>query len=286
MLQNRATLQQIRLYLLQELGKKYPEGESASMARIILDHAGHPASSYLKDPDQVPGPVTVVQINEIVSEIHTGKPIQYILGYTYFCDLRIIVNENVLIPRPETEEMVFKIIQHYHEPPKSILDIGTGSGCIALALKHRFTEATITGLDVSPKALDVAAENGRNNSHEVNWIEGDILHETHWSYENGFDLIVSNPPYVRNSERAIMDANVLDYEPGNALFVDDTDPLVFYKKIASLGANHLNDHGILWVEINEQMGGKTAALFKKAGFQKVTIVKDIHEKERFIRANK
>jgi len=286
MLQNHATLQQARFYLLQELRRKYPEGESASLARIILDHTGYPPSTYLKDPDQVPGPVTVAQINEIVSEIHTGKPIQYILGYTYFCDLKITLNKSVLIPRPETEEMVYKIIIHCFRPPIHILDIGTGSGCIALALKDRFKEATIYGLDVSRKALEVASKNGVMNGLDVNWIEKDIVREATLNGENGFDLIVSNPPYVLNSERAIMNDNVLDYEPVDALFVEDSDPLVFYRTIASFSKKQLNKKGTVWVEINERLGTETASLFEKAGFQHVTILKDIHEKERFIRAEK
>ncbi|MEN8230063.1 MAG: peptide chain release factor N(5)-glutamine methyltransferase [Bacteroidota bacterium] len=279
-------MQQTRFYLLKELRRKYPEGESTSLARIILDHTGHPPSSYLKNPDQVPGPVTVAQINEIVSEIHTGKPIQYILGYTYFYDLKIAVNESVLIPRPETEEMVYKIIAHCLRPPAHILDIGTGTGCIALALKNRFKKAVISGLDVSRKALEVAAENGLINRLDVSWIEGDIMREETLIGENLFDLIVSNPPYVLNSERVKMSSSVLNFEPVEALFVEDSDPLIFYRTIASFSMKQLNEKGIVWVEINERWGAETALLFEKAGFQHVTILKDIHEKERFIRAEK
>lgn len=286
MLRNHSTLQQTRSYLNQELRKIYPEGESTSMVRLILDHIGYPTTECISNPHMEPDSATIVQINEIVSEIHTGKPIQYILGYTYFCDLKITLNKSVLIPRPETEEMVYKIIIHCFRPPIHILDIGTGSGCIALALKDRFKEATIYGLDVSRKALEVASENGVMNELDVNWIEKDIMREATLNGENGFDLIVSNPPYVLNSERAIMNDNVLDYEPVDALFVEDSDPLVFYRTIASFSKKQLNEKGTVWVEINERLGTETASLFEKAGFQHVTILKDIHEKERFIRAEK
>ena len=286
MLQNHATLQKARIYLLQELRKNYPETESASISRIILDHAGYPLSLCFRDPDHVIGQDTLAQINEIVTEIHTGKPIQYILGYTHFCDMKIKVNNNVLIPRPETEELVYKIIDNSIRPPGRILDIGTGSGSIALALKKHFSVAEVSALDVSREALNVASENGRMNGLEVNWIAGNILQETNFGEEDHFDLIVSNPPYVLNSERSMMSANVLEFEPDGALFVEDCDPLVFYRAIVSYSITQLNKTGSVWVEINERFGLETARLFTSAGFQHVNILKDIHEKERFIRAKK
>ncbi len=286
MLQYHATLQQIRFYLLQELRKIYPESESASILHLILDHAGYPSSVCLRDPERVPGSSTVVQINEIVSEIHTAKPIQYILGHTHFCDLKIRVNESVLIPRPETEEMVYKIMDRSSQPPDRIIDMGTGSGCIALALKNRFPNSIIYGFDLSQAVLQVAYENGFSNELEVNWLQGDILDETTWIVDAGFDLIVSNPPYVLNSERAMMNVNVLEFEPEEALFVADSNPLAFYDSIASFSKKHLNDCGEVWVEINEQLGSETALIFENAGFRHVTILKDIHEKERFIRVEK
>lgn len=286
MLQNHATLHQIRFYLLNEIRKTYPEGESVSIVRLILDHVGYPTSVFLSDPDQVPKPATVAQINEIVSEIHTWKPIQYILGYTHFCDLKISVNENVLIPRPETEEMVHKIIAHCTRPPDHILDIGTGSGCMALALKNHFSETAAYGLDVSYEALKMATENGHSSGLEVHWIQGDIFNEATRYGTERFDLIVSNPPYVLNSERTKMNTNVLEFEPAEALFVEDSEPLVYYNTIASLSMKHLNENGLVWVEINEQFGAETALIFERAGLQHVTILKDIHEKERFIRAER
>ena len=286
MLQNHATLQQIRFSILQELRKIYPEGESSSILRLILDHAGYPSSVYLRDPDRVPGAGTVAQINEFVSEIHKGKPIQYILGYTHFCDIKISVNENVLIPRPETEEMVHHIIAQSSHPPDCILDIGTGSGCIALALKHQFSQATVHGFELSQAALMVASENGLVTGLEVNWFEGDILNKSTWNTDSGYDLIVSNPPYVLNSERTMMKINVLEFEPDEALFVEDSNPMLFYSAIAAFSMEHLNDNGKVRVEINEGLGAETAYVFERAGFNHVTILNDIHDKERFLRIEK
>lgn len=233
-----------------------------------------------------PGSATIAQINEIVSKIHTYQPIQYILGYTHFCGLKIRVNENVLIPRPETEEMVYKIMEQLDQPPGRILDLGTGSGCIALALKNQFQETEVYGLDSSTAALMVASENGLYNGLAVNWMEGDILKGVSRNNDNGFDLIVSNPPYVLNSERPMMDTNVLEFEPGEALYVDDKDPLVFYQAMAAIWVEYLNKDGRIWAEINERFGADTARIFKQAEFENITILKDIHEKERFIMATR
>jgi len=286
MLQNRATLKQIRFHLLSELRQIYTENESDSIVRLIMEHVAYPLSVSLRDPDHVPGPAVAAQINALIDEIRTGLPIQYILGQTYFCDLKIEVDKRVLIPRPETEEMVEHIRVLAKEPIHRIIDLGTGSGCIALALKRNFPEAEVWGVDNSMGALSVAGVNSTNNKLEVNWGKMDLLNqlpETHWST---FDLVVSNPPYVMNSERAIMPHNVKGFEPQSALFVEDDDPLIFYRAIASFCKLHLSDSGEVWVEINEQLGKETSVLFKKEGFSSVQILRDIHEKERFINARR
>ncbi len=286
MLANRATVKQIKFHLQQEFRKRYPEGESASLVRLVLDHFGYPPSAYLNDPDQVPDPDIQWQIKEIVDEIHTGKPIQYILGSTQFCELKIIVHSGVLIPRPETEEMVYKIRDRLDVEPRNIMDLGTGSGCIALALKNQFPEADVWGLDVSRSALEIARENGRINRLDVTWMYGNLLEEIDQSSEQKFDLVVSNPPYVLNSERIHMSSHVLDFEPEEALFVEDADPLQYYRQIASYCKIHLVQGGVLWLEINERLGSETSRLIEEAGFQQVTLLKDIHEKERFIEARR
>jgi len=284
MLQNRATLKQIRFYLLEQLRQIYTENESDSIARLILEHVGFPLSVTLRDPDQVPAPLITAKINVFAAEIRSGLPVQYILGNTVFCDLPIKVDKNVLIPRPETEEMVEQIKTSSIPSIQRIIDLGTGSGCIALALKQYFPNAEVWGVDKSRQALLVAGENGRNNKLHVTWGYMDLLNIHPLDQWEAFNLVVSNPPYVRNSERAVMAPQVKDFEPDSALFVADEDPLIYYRAIASFCRSHLADGGELWVEINEQLGQETVRLFTQEGFSKVRILRDIHEKERYIHA--
>lgn len=286
MLQNRATLNQIRFHLLSELRQIYTEKESDSIVRLIMEHLGYQLSDILLNPDQVPSPSTVEQINEFVAEIPTGKPIQYILGQTYFCDLKILVDKNVLIPRPESEEMVEHIKAMTPQTPQTIIDLGTGSGCLALAMKKYFPDADVWGVDISKGALSVASENGRLNNLLINWGEMDLLNEHSWHRANRFSLVVSNPPYVMKSEKQGMANNVTGFEPWSALFVEDHDPLIFYRAIASYCKQNLEENGEIWVEINEQLGKETADIFKMEGFSRVRIRRDIHEKERYINAGR
>jgi release factor glutamine methyltransferase len=286
MLQNHATLQQIRFHLLEELRQIYTENESDAMARLIMEHVGYPLDMALRDPLQVPGPSVNARVDEIIAEMRTGKPIQYVLGQTQFCDLGIRVNPYVLIPRPETEEMVEKIKKKYHKPVRlrlrRIMDLGTGSGCIALALKHAFPDAEVWGTDISEDALSLARENGRLNHLHVNWLHLDLLNMQIPEPLAPFSLVVSNPPYVLQSERNGMAPHITEYEPGSALFVEDHDPLVYYRAIASFCNRFLSVQGEIWVEIHEKLGRETSSLFEKQGFSEVSILKDIHEKERYI----
>jgi release factor glutamine methyltransferase len=209
-----------------------------------------------------------------------------VLGYTRFCDLTIRLNSNVLIPRPETEEMIYMIRDKLSFSPHRILDIGTGSGCIALVMKKLFPEAETVGLDVNRAALEVATVNGRENNLRVQWKEGNILDRSECDHSMPYDLIISNPPYVLESERQEMEPNVLDFEPAEALFVRDQDPLLYYRAISEFSRVFLEEDGVLWVEINERLGEKTSVVFRKGGFEAVTIHEDIHGKERFIEARR
>ena len=285
MLQNRATLKQIRFHLLSELRQIYSENESESIMRLILEHVNYPLSFSLREPGMVADSAVVAEINAILDQIRKGSPIQYILGYTHFCDLKIEVNQEVLIPRPETEGLVEQIVSNSEDPVHRIIDLGTGSGCIALALKQHFPDAQVWGMDLSTKALSVARENGRNNKLQVHWGELDLLNPN-MAPGQLFDLVVSNPPYVRHSERRLMAGHVKDFEPGSALFVPDDDPLIFYRAIASFCSTHLEERGEIWVEINEQLGRESAGIFAAKGFTKVRIIRDIHEKERYINARR
>lgn len=226
----------------------------------------------------------------VVVELQKQKPIQYILGETEFYGLPFLVNENTLIPRPETEELVDLIIVESRkskvESQKSkvesfkILDIGTGSGCIAISLAKNLANATVFAIDISEKALEVAQKNADLNKIEVHFIQKDILETA--DLEQQFDIIVSNPPYVRMLEKAEIKTNVLDYEPHLALFVDDNDALLFYRKIAQLARKNLKPNGKLYFEINQYLGKDTVNLLQELGFKDVRLIKDIYGNDRMI----
>jgi release factor glutamine methyltransferase len=290
MLQNHATLQEIRLFLVSEARGIYSEGEAASLATIIMDHLGFGRSRALAEPDQVPGQAIVAQINDIVEELHRGAPVQYILGYSYFCDMKVELNNNVLIPRPETEEMILRIIDEQERAPLRIIDLGTGSGCMALALKQSFPGAQVFGMDKNLAAIELARKNGDINRLDVNWMPGDLLdpefpdRDPEHAYGGPFDLVVSNPPYVTKSEGRFMESHVLDFEPHDALFVEDDNPLLFYHPIILFAKKNLKPGGWLWMEINERFGREVDCLCNTSGFTETKRYLDIHGKQRFIKA--
>ncbi|MDA9215410.1 peptide chain release factor N(5)-glutamine methyltransferase [Flavobacteriaceae bacterium] len=214
------------------------------------------------------------------------EPIQYILGTTEFYGLTFKVNKHTLIPRPETEELVDWVLSNLHDQDSmlDILDIGTGSGCIAISLAKNIPTAIVSGLDVSEKALEIAKENAVKNQVLVSFCQKDILRTT--SLEKKYDVIVSNPPYVRQLEKKAMNANVLDYEPGVALFVPNEDPLLFYRKIAQLAMVSLQTRGWLYFEINEYLSKEMDVLLKDIGFANIEIKKDFREVPRMIKCQK
>jgi release factor glutamine methyltransferase len=214
------------------------------------------------------------------------EPIQYILGTTEFYGLTFKVNKHTLIPRPETEELVDWVLSNLHDQDSmlDILDIGTGSGCIAISLAKNIPTAIVSGLDVSEKALEIAKENAVKNQVLVSFCQKDILRTT--SLEKKYDVIVSNPPYVRQLEKKAMNANVLDYEPGIALFVPNEDPLLFYRKIAQLAMVSLQTRGWLYFEINEYLSKEMDVLLKDIGFANIEIKKDFREVPRMIKCQK
>lgn len=235
----------------------------------------------------------ILKIHFAVKDLLKHKPVQYVIGETEFCDLRFKVNENVLIPRPETSEMVKEIYNEQctinnltfstSNSQFSILDIGTGSGCIAITLAKKLPNAQVFALDISEKALEVAKENAINNNVNITFIQDDILSLKN-SIETKFDIIVSNPPYVRNMEKSGMCDNVLSWEPHNALFVSDDDPLIFYRKILEFAKEHLNENGEVWLEINEFLGKEMFSLCKELDFYDVKLLKDFRGRDRFIRS--
>jgi release factor glutamine methyltransferase len=225
-------------------------------------------------------------LEELVTQLKTEIPIQYLLGTTEFFGLPFLVNENVLIPRPETEELVDWILQEDKKIERQkqikILDIGTGTGCIAISLAKNIPNAAVFAIDISAEALEVAKKNAEINTVTVTFLEKNIL-ETD-DFFGQYDIIVSNPPYVRNLEKQEIKKNVLDNEPHLALFVDDLDALIFYRKIASLATKILNEGGQLFFEINQYLGKEMVDLLNTSGFADVELRKDIYGNDRMTHA--
>jgi release factor glutamine methyltransferase len=220
-----------------------------------------------------------------LSELKLEKPVQHILGTAHFMDLDFKVNEQVLIPRPETEELVCWILDDvkYLKQPLTLLDMGTGSGCIAIALAKNRSNATVTALDISLDALKIAKENAKTNSVTIDFFKADILN---LKLELDFDIIVSNPPYVRELEKVHMHTNVIDHEPKIALFVSDENPLRFYKAIVKFASDHLNAKGLLYLEINQYLGTEMIALLKDYGFSSIELRKDMFGNDRMLKGSK
>lgn len=279
-------LKSLRTYFNNALLGYYPETEIESFFHLLSERI-----LKLKRIDISQSLYAVVsgkkydKFEKAIDRLKKYEPIQYILGDTEFYGLVIKVNPSVLIPRPETEELVDWIIKDCKEKKSiSILDVGTGSGCIAIALSKNLPNASIVALDVSSDALKIAKQNAIDNEVEIEFVEADILD---WDSTNmQFDVIVSNPPYVRELEKQMMSANVLDHEPHLALFVKDDDALLFYRKITDVAANILKPNGQLYFEINESLGESTKELLTEKSFNEIELKRDFFEKDRMIKAIK
>ncbi len=277
------TIKEIRLYLARELNGFYPESEINAISAIILRSVLNSSSLHnLALPETAVSPKQVRQIISICRDLKKGKPLQYIMGYTNFYNCIIRLNNDTLIPRPETEELVDLIIKENREFSGSVLDIGTGSGCIAIALALNLPQSAVTGIDISDGALLKAGENAVLNKVKVSFIRADIFNINPGMFA-GTDIVVSNPPYIRESEKKLMSRNVLYYEPDTALFVTDADPLVYYSAITRLASAILTPGGKIYFEINETMGKQIVLLLESAGYSNVRVIKDINGKDRIIK---
>jgi len=278
-------LQEASKYIITNITAIYSEREAQNICNILLEEITQLSITerIIKKTLQL-SDNNVETIKKSVDKLLLHQPIQQIIGYTWFANNKFIVDKNVLIPRPETEELVASIIADNKDKQINILDIGTGSGCVAVSLKSGLPKATVTAIDISKKALNVAKLNAANIGVEVLFIELDFLNENSWHNLPKFDIIVSNPPYIKEVEKQEMSNNVLLFEPHLALFVPNDNALIFYEKIKAFANNHLKKGGVIWLEINETLGAETAAIFELQGF-KAEIKNDLQGKQRIIKAN-
>ncbi len=281
------TIRVYRTHFIQELLAVTDEAEAEQFFYMILE-----ANKNLKkidlalQPDLAFSPVEVAVFEGFLEKLKQNTPIQYLLGQANFYGLTFKVTPDVLIPRPETEELVEWLITDVHKGEKTnikILDIGTGSGCIAISLAKNLKNASITALDISPEALAIAQENTVRNQVAIDFITQNILETS--TLKDQYDIIISNPPYVRELEKEEIKANVLDFEPHLALFVANDNALVFYKKIAQLAQNSLTKNGCLYFEINQYLGKETTDMLHNMGFQNIVLKQDIYGNDRMLKCS-
>lgn len=265
------------------LQAQYPQEEIEQFIRMAFNfYLGWDRVTLSLNREQHLSESELLKFHFCLKDLKKGRPIQYILGETTFIDLNMTVNESVLIPRPETEELVYWIHEENQLASPKVVDIGTGSGAIILGVQSLMQQAHCTGVDVSAGALEVAKQNAsRNNLEQVGFQQQDIL--TTESLTEQFDIIVSNPPYVLNSEAATMEQHVLEHEPHLALFVPDDDPLLFYRKIAALAKGGLKEGGKLYFEINQQYGRDILLTLEDYGFRNIEVKKDLFGNDRMVR---
>ena len=268
-----------------ELAGIYSVEEIESLIFLIFGKIkGYSRTRVLLASDENLSNEELEEINQIVSRLKKCEPIQYILGETEFYGLPFYAVPGVLIPRPETEELIQWIIQENQHAEPTILDIGTGSGCIAVSLRKNIPQSTVLACDISPVCIETTQRNAELNRTEVSVLKYDILTNSPEVDFPELDIIVSNPPYVCESEKRLMDKNVLDYEPELALFVSDNEPLVFYKRIADFAQIHLKNGGRIYFEINEAFGNECSEMLQEKGFSEIKLKRDIHDKNRMIRS--
>jgi len=286
--QGKVTLRSIRNDFHEELENLYDAHEINSILYILFeDLLGWPRTKLHLEPGYMPDLNGVMMFRNALDRLKRGCPLQYITGKAFFNELQMKVNASVLIPRPETAEMVKLILQNqtiFENKGFTAIDIGTGSGCIAIYLKKHKPLISMHATDISEDALAVARSNAAAQETEIEFLRSDILSSGHAPACKKFDLIVSNPPYVTMKEMEMMKQNVKDYEPFTALFVPDSDPLKFYRAIAGFATRSLDKDGMLWIEINEAYGNELKELLAASGFSYILLLKDFRSRDRFIRA--
>jgi len=280
-------MQGTKKLILEQLSPIYPTQEIESMSMLIFEKVLGLSRIHIRmNQNETISAANLTQIKEIIRRLIQFEPIQYILGETEFYGCTFKVNPSVLIPRQETEELADWIVHDNKYLTPTILDIGTGSGCIPISLVKNLPGASAEGWDISPDALLLAEENALKNRVKVSFQCVDILNPIVTQHREKYDIVVSNPPYITISEKALMHKNVIQFEPHLALFVPDSDPLVFYREIADLAVTELKPGGHLYLEINEQYGNETLELLSIKGFNQLILKKDINGKNRMIKGEK
>jgi release factor glutamine methyltransferase len=270
-------------YFFEALADLFSNSECKSMwSNVLSTYFGWTPSDILLKRDERFSESDLLRIRSVVKRLQANEPFQYIMGEVYFADLNLKIDQRALVPRPETEELIALILE-LGLPFGSILDLCTGSGCIALALQNKFPNAQVVGVDLSPEAIALARENALHTKLDVTFVIEDVLN---WQATQIFDLLVSNPPYIPEQEAQLMAANVLDFEPHMALFVPDHDPLLFYKRIVAIAHKSLRSKGYLALEIHEDLAAQTLALLQTDAFENPRIYRDLQGKERMILAQK
>ena len=274
--------------MLARLVPLYGEREAAQIGDLVMENiTGKKKIDRLLNKDVLLSPLQTDIFHQYVFGLSKHQPVQYVLRESWFCGMKFYVDQHVLIPRPETEELVEWIENDTPATtPLSILDIGTGSGCIAISLKKKLPAAEVHACDVSPDALSVARRNADTLGADVDFIQLDILDSTKWDSLPPLDLLVSNPPYIPIKDISTMSPHVVDHEPHLALFVGNDDPGVFYLAIARLGQKRLAPGSHLYAEIHEDLAGIVVGILKKAGYQDITVKKDLQGKNRMVKATR
>lgn len=278
----RVQLAEFRNSILAKLQALPDQGEAVALTREIIFHLIHQRPPYSDSPEI--SATMKEEADRIVERLLSGEPFQYITGKALFLDLELFVNSSVLIPRPETAELVELILEETEHAPSRIIDLGTGSGCLAIALARKYRQARVTACDVSLEALATAKSNSDLFAPGIDFQWNDMNSAEFFLQSGKYDLIVSNPPYIAENEAQAMTSAVLDYEPRLALFAPPDDPLHFYRRIAAFSIQNLERNGAVWLEINPLFADETSEIFKRAGMKDVRIYADLSGKDRFVAA--
>ena len=280
---------QLKQYFVEELSLVYSKQETEQLFFWILQEVfSITRIDYSLQKKESINNSVKEKIEQLIAELQTNRPIQHILGYAYCLERKYKVSPEVLIPRQETEELIDLILKKHQNKPLQLLDIGTGTACIPISLKLEKPLFNISAIDISKQALLVAEENSKKLNASIQFFRLDILNPSKWDIfsDNSFDIIVSNPPYVCHSEKALMHKNVIDFDPEIALYVDDEKALIFYEKIIDFATVKLRPNGMLYFEINEAFGAEIKALLKDCNFKSIQLIRDLQGKDRFVSAQK